>query len=45
MTKALKELWDECVEIIRDNISPKHNHKGFRKGSPAKLYYLSDSGH
>ena len=23
MTKALKELWDECVEIIRDNISPK----------------------
>ena len=23
MTKALKELWDECVEIIRDSISPK----------------------
>ena len=23
MTKALKELWDECVEIIKDNISPK----------------------
>ena len=23
MTKALKELWDECVEIIKDNITPK----------------------
>ena len=23
MTKALKELWDECVEIFQDNISPK----------------------
>jgi len=23
MTKALKELWDECVEIFKDNITPK----------------------
>ena len=23
MTKELKELWDECVDIIKDNISPK----------------------
>ena len=23
MKKALKELWDECVDIFKDNISPK----------------------